>query len=216
VIPDLLRLVEEEPQLNWSVGEALERIGAFAVPHLLPHLQQNKEQVQECVLRGLKGAGETALPALPGLLVVLSSGDQSRRALAAEVVARIGPAASAARNDLLRLLRDKSAGVREAAVAALGAIGPAAGDLSAVSVLLSDDSPRVRESVLRAVPRLDTGKDAINLLTRGLKDRQLPVRQAAVEGLIALGEAARAALEGLRNDKDEEIRSLVLKALGED
>jgi uncharacterized protein (TIGR02996 family) len=81
-IPDLLRLVEEEPGVAWLVGEVLERIGPVVVPLLLPRLGHDTEEVQRCILRGLKGAGEAALPALPGLLDVLKSASPACRQLA--------------------------------------------------------------------------------------------------------------------------------------
>jgi HEAT repeat protein len=132
------------------------------------------------------------------------------------VVGRIGPAATAARNELLRLLRDQSADVRKVAVEALAALGPAPGVLSTVSTLLSDDSIQLRASVLQAVGRLGTGQEAVALLAPALQDAVPFIRHAAVEGLIALGQPGRATLEGALDDEDEDIRELAAKALGGD
>ena len=67
-------------------------------------------------------------PAVPALIQSLRSNDPGERVRAAEVLARIGPAAKNAVPFLVQSLRDPDEDVRRLAARALGQIGPAAAD----------------------------------------------------------------------------------------
>jgi hypothetical protein len=87
-----------------------------------------------------KSLGRIGAPAVPYLIQGLQSPDVQQRRKAAEVLARIGPAAAAATEPLSRALSDPDEEVRRNAAIALGQIGPdAAGAVPRLMDLLMRD-----------------------------------------------------------------------------
>jgi len=86
----------------------------------------------------------------------LGSADAAVRKKAARELGRIGAADPAAVPALIRALKDKDAGVREAAVLALLAIGPPAAEAgpALTEVRDRDPVPKVRQEAGKAVERV--------------------------------------------------------------
>jgi HEAT repeat protein len=87
-------------------------------------LAMSREQtMKETTLNALARIGR---PAVPALIEALQDHDPALRQVAARVIARIGPDAAEATDNLIVLLDDSDEAVRKSAVRALGQIGPPA------------------------------------------------------------------------------------------
>jgi HEAT repeat protein len=95
-----------------------------AVPALILAGKTRDLDLRLDVMNGLGNLGLEAAPAVPFLADALADRDESARMVAALTLAKIGPAAHAAREALLATRDDESSMVRDAVGAALEAIGP--------------------------------------------------------------------------------------------
>ncbi|MEM8677858.1 MAG: HEAT repeat domain-containing protein [Planctomycetota bacterium] len=106
-----------------------------SVGMIRPYTDWDMEQTVRDSLRRI-GA-----PAVPRLRMLLQSDDPAQREQAAELIARIGPEASAAVPDLIAALEDSSPKVRKTAARALGQIGPeAAPAVEALFRIIQEDN----------------------------------------------------------------------------
>ena len=107
-----------------SASAALGDIGAPAVDALIPVLRSGDPEAESGALSSLQIMGEAARPALPAVLDYVSREAAPDRATAFRVLGQLG--GSDAVQALTRGLDDSSEFARDAAIAALGHIGPAA------------------------------------------------------------------------------------------
>ncbi|MDX6769423.1 MAG: HEAT repeat domain-containing protein [Elusimicrobiota bacterium] len=102
------------------------------------------------------GTGRVRTDPVPGLLADLSAPEPRRRALAADELGGLGPAAAAAAGPLRAALSDPDARVRASAARALGVLGVRDPELRrSLEGLLLDASAEVRLSTKAALARLD-------------------------------------------------------------
>jgi hypothetical protein len=130
----------------------------------------------------------------------------SRREAAASLE-KFGPAAVPA---LVKLLKDKDIGVREAAARGLGHIGPEANSaVPALVELLKHKNTWLRRDAIDALEKIGPGAVPVFVeLFRG------PQRFGAANSLAKIGPAAVPALTDLLKDKDGNLRALAAKTLG--
>jgi HEAT repeat protein len=145
--------------------------------------------------------------------VATAAGDDNRevRIAAANGLSTLRAGADAVR----RLVADSDPLVRAAALAALGAVGFGAGDLSDVQRALAEPAWQVREGAARALAGA-APTVAVPTLSRALADQHLDVRKAAVLTLTrwaASEQAARDALGLALEDGDADVRAYARHAL---
>ena len=92
-----------------------------------------------------RSLGKIGSSAVPELTKDLNSTDPEVRQRAADVLARIGPAAKQAVPDLVAALEDDDEAVRKSAALALGQIGPAAADAVPALMRVMKEPGRVPE-----------------------------------------------------------------------
>lgn len=183
---------------------------------LVGRLSDQDMDVRGSASEALVRRGEKAVPAL---VRELDSLDPIARALAANVLKQIGPAAREARPVLLRVAKtDPDDSVREQAARAFGELSR--DDSAAIDELVrmleaGDASERL--AAARAVPFVGDGAArAVPGLTRALGDTDTMLREEAAEALGAIGAPSKPAvpaLLGLLNDPDQRVRSEVEEAL---
>jgi HEAT repeat protein len=203
--------------------EAVDKLDAYRNSevrlHLLAALSDPdlEVRVRASLALGRRHLSE-ATPKLVGLL-----GDPEPR-LRAAVSAALGQLAGDAdppwpertTRALERALGDAEHEVREAAVAALGALPLPLGRSAAVAITgrLDDDHPAVRQKAAVVLARLGESRAVIPLVGR-LSDGSREVRVAALEALGELGDAKAApAMIRLLNDNAEEVRAQAIQSLG--
>lgn len=186
--------------------EAIVRLRA-GIPMLidaLGHAQWFVVRNAACLLGDMRVAGADV--ALAGLL---DHADARVREAAAGALTRLDTPQS--RAAILRMLRDRSAAVRQH-----GALGFAAGTQARVAAPLAaalevEDDEDVRLSILAALGRLAT-PDAVQKLVRAAlpslgRPRSGAYRVAALEALVAASfESAAPVLRGLADDGDPAVR----------
>ncbi|WP_395306801.1 fumarate reductase/succinate dehydrogenase flavoprotein subunit [Mycobacterium sp. AMU20-3851] len=155
--------------------------------------------------------------------VAAAAEDESRevRIAVANALATLGGRSSAARGmdvggeSVRTLLTDRDPLVRAAALAALGVLGAAADDLSAIEQALGEPAWQVRVGAAKALSGAPAAA-AVPTLSRALADTHLDVRKAAVLSLTrwaASEAAARDALGLALKDADADVRAYARRAL---
>jgi HEAT repeat protein len=145
--------------------------------------------------------------------VAAAAGDESRevRIAVANALGTLCAGATTVRT----LLADRDPLVRAAALAALGALGDADGDVTAIERALAEPAWQVRVGAARALSGASAAV-AVPTLARALADAHLDVRKAAVLSLTRWAEseaAARDALGLALKDADADVRAYARRAL---
>ncbi len=166
----------EKDRLN--AAYRLGRIGADAVPALKQLLHSTSATIREYAGYALSLAGA---PAVPMLIDALQTTDDSVRASAAFTLADMGKAAQEAIPALMHAAQEPSESVRRHATEGLGLIGQ----------LVSED--------------MDLS-ETVQVLTTGLSDAYLPVRDNAARALAKLGAIAEPAIPALVAQLEDEDR----------
>lgn len=163
------------------------RLLAFHAPEVIaePLLKAGASGSLALRAAAVRTLGDTAVgEGIRPLLVALSSEEAERRQVAAEAVARAGRRAV---GGLLDALGDPDQSVRLGAIEGLAMIAPE-GSARAVSGLLSDPVPEVRAIAARALGRLTSDPDYLDVLLRLLED---PVREVQEAAAVALASTER-------------------------
>lgn len=145
--------------------------------------------------------------------VATASADESRevRIAVANALATLRGGADTVRG----LLGDRDPLVRAAALAALGALGAAEDDLTAIEQALGEPAWQVRVGAAKALSGAPVSA-AVAALSRALVDAHLDVRKAAVLSLTRWADseaAARDALGLALKDADADVRAYARRAL---
>jgi HEAT repeat protein len=144
------------------------------------------------------------------LIEKLHSVHASERRWAAEVIT--GLRDFSAVPPLLAMLEDESPDARAAAAKALGALGRER-DAGRIGALLENDSVWfVRTQAARALGRIASSQ-SIGLLCAGLRDESWWVRRRCLESLVAIGDQATPALNGVSSWDDRFARESSVEAL---
>jgi HEAT repeat protein len=221
-VPALVAALDDDaPLVQLMAADALGRVGPdarAAVPRLVAGLKPDRqaEPVPRILMtRGAKealvGIGEPAVGAVTELLAGDSAGEQ---AAGAEILARIGPAAKAARPTLEGLFKDsKGPLVRIWAAAASVRVGA---DPKAPLDFLKRTLSERGEIGMEAGAALGTvGPSALPILMDALTGKDANAVGAADTGLRRLGPAAVEPLTKLLQSKDRRLRRVAASVLGD-
>jgi HEAT repeat protein len=133
---------------------------------------------------------------LPALVEALHSPEAALRLRAARDLARLGPLAWEALEELVQATRDVDGRVREAAAAAIGGMGTLA--LRELALLLRHEDKYVRRQAVWALGRLGRGAQAaLAALCAALQDSDPRTASGAAQALGNMGEAAAEAVPAL-------------------
>lgn len=167
-------LADPDPAVRTTALGALERLGALTAGDLHVALADPAVTVRR---RACEAAAHHPGDGPPSLLAALADDDATLAEVAAWASGERQPPETGAVAALTALVSDHDdALVREAAVAALGAIGDEAG-LPAILAALEDKATVRRRAVIALAPF--EGDDVDAALARGREDRDWQVRQAA-------------------------------------
>jgi HEAT repeat protein len=167
-------LTDAEPTVRATALGALERMGALTSRDLTVSLADPSSAVRR---RACEAAARWPGDAPPSLLPCLADEDPSVAEVAAWASGERAPAETGAVAALATVATEHAdALVREAAVAALGAIGDEAA-LPAILTALEDKATVRRRAIIALAPFEGDAVDAA--LERGRADRDWQVRQAA-------------------------------------
>jgi HEAT repeat protein len=167
-------LVDPEPSVRATAVGALERLGVLTPEDLAAALDDPSPAVRR---RACEAVALLPGDAPPSLLPALADDDPTVAEVAAWASGERQPAEPGAVTALVTLVIDHpDALVREAAVAALGAVGDEAG-LPAILQALDDKATVRRRAVIALAPFEGDAVDAA--LAKAREDRDWQVRQAA-------------------------------------
>jgi HEAT repeat protein len=192
---------------------------ASAVPALIDSLGHENFNLVWHACNALEKMGETAAPAVPRLLTLMKEGNTSVRRHAAAALGGIGPVGGQkSLQSLVDALNDQSAPVRDAAVIALGQLGPfAEGALPHISAALDEKIFTTPVTAARSFWQISGDPSqslAIYLALLHEPDYTLESCRALGE----LGAAAAPAVEALAEtvqSEDHDVRLAAIIALGQ-
>ena len=179
---------------NFSAAEALGAIGESALPATITALKDENPRIREAAAVALVQCHCDRNTAVPALQTALKDKVGKVRSGAARAVANIGPAAAAARIELVAAMQEHQIELSEAAVA-LGRLGPKARD-SAPALLQAmqrEDSTKSLPEIAAALWQLDheIARASALLLAEGLiHEEGRPYRVAALKELKELASPA--------------------------
>jgi HEAT repeat protein len=114
----------------------------------------------------------------------LQSPDVAERYAAVEALTDLGPLAAPALPQLVEAMRSTDVELRWRAARALGAIGPVEAAKGALLTATADEQPLVRGQAIYALGRWGASDEAARaIFARGLADKDVVVRRAAVQAL---------------------------------
>ncbi len=236
-IPLLVRLLEErQPSTTQDDPEAITPLwalkglalfGAVAAP-AAPAVRavaldsSASESVRLAAIDGLSRIGPAAPTVIPTLLEILSHAQHdvamqhTLRRAAIEALGMQRAAAASATPALTQILDDTDPVLRREAAAALGMIGPAAGQSESGlwERFLSDEDPTVEDAAGKSLVQL--GPQTLPTFLRVLDEGDTRLRARALSHLAGFGPAGRSALPTLltlQADPDPTVRMAVAEAL---
>jgi HEAT repeat protein len=216
-LADLVATPGLNRQLLMGATQTLGRLGAPAVPALVPLLRHADAAVRNVACQALTTAGPVAKDAVPALTDLLKDNDLNVRRMAVSALSRVGPAARSAAPALVELARDKKdLSLRLMSLSALRQVhADARLVLPLAREAIKDDNAGVKSQGLELLLQADPkNKDVLPLVLEML---QAPAtRQSAVGLLGRLGPAAREAvpdLVDLLKGGDQNLRMQALHAL---
>ena len=210
-----------------SAAQALGHLGpeaALARPDLEEALRDEEVQVRlyaAQVLWSLERTRSTADKVVPVVAKILKAKNPAFRADAAETLAKIGPYAAAALDNLIEALRDQvnEPDLRARCAFALGSLGvDAAPAVRALAESVKTGGGYLGEQAAYALRRIGPrAVGAVPELIDALKDPNVRMRGLAALALAEIGDGARASLPALSSaltaNKDPNIRVLIAQAL---
>ncbi|MBS0265495.1 MAG: HEAT repeat domain-containing protein [Planctomycetes bacterium] len=228
--PTLLKILSDEKHaLRPGAAWALANIGAKeAIPYLNKALETDDgsrlHYVAPIALMLLEPENEEYVRlSVPNLTNALTDGSPAIRREAAMTLARIGPKAAPAVDELAGVLNDRDPALRNAALLALAAIGPdATGAISKIVPLLEDSMYPVRYAAIFALGKIGrTARGALPVLEKNLQDPDSFLQTASAWALLQIDsnaeKRASQVLKPLVNGlsvPDPRVRIQVVKALG--
>jgi HEAT repeat protein len=205
--PWLAAALKDRPPVRAAAVEALRAIGPDAIPELLEACDARNPEGPRLAAVALVRSMPQSKDAVPKLIEQLrSDAGSSRRVLAIDGLAAIGPAGGQRALDALaEALGDRVPTVAAAAVRALPAIDPTldATALTQCEVLLSGGNVEGQVAAARWLGMLDQQRTpslrrlAGTSLASAMKDRARPVRLAAAAALTQLRPPAEAVIPTL-------------------
>ncbi|NQT32830.1 MAG: HEAT repeat domain-containing protein [Candidatus Omnitrophica bacterium] len=191
------------------------------VEALIEALKILDQDVRVNAVWSLESLGQLAAPALPVLINVLNDENAEVRNFAVYAIGNIGGDPSQIIPVLTNALQDKSKDVRAAAAVSLGRFGPSAkGAVPGLIIALEDPDWVVRRNAAISLGMIGPdAKDAVRPLIEHFKDRDYDEVDSSIPyySAVSLGQIGPAAIPALLksfNDKDVNVRRMVVIALG--
>ena len=215
-VPKLVPLLKDgNPAVRERAVHALGRIGSGAV-EALPAMVEAARSAPDSPAYG-EALAELGPKALPLLLDILKKGKPEEGKWVLNVLHHFGPPAVPV---LVEALKSNDAGMRVAAVGALGDMGR---DGAAASTQLfaftKDSDPAVQAASFRALVAVHADANRLKpMLEAALKSPTPQVRKAAAAGLASLGDTSVLGVDGLVDLLDDESpagRLAAVQALGQ-
>jgi HEAT repeat protein len=195
--PLIDRLSDPNVRLQRQAIESLVKIGAPAIPALVPAIKSDNLTLRLNVVSILSDLGAEAESAVPVLIQALQDNDEQVRLYATLALGNIGIGARAAETELIRSLQDRSSYVRIYASYALRQIGvDIKVTIPALVKALSDSDPQVQANAANALGAM--GVDGL----------------VAIPELIKLAEVAVPELNNLLNVPEKYVEFAAVRALG--
>ncbi len=214
-LSDLLNLLDREGIDQALISQSLAGLGEQVVPDLLAAI--DKRPANEAQLaQALALIGE---PAVELLMNGMASDVELIRIAATRALGGVRPRSRTLLETLERATQDKSAAVREIAVAALIDAAKEA-DFAKETVLKAteDESSLVRAAAYLSLSKFKFNEDQMRLaLERGLQDEAAEVRSSTLQVLMALPKLLKSRLEQLVelvSDEDSQVRMMAVQTLG--
>lgn len=177
----------------------LGQIGAPSVTPLLAALETRRHPHVWSVLASLGNVGPDAVPAVPAILVELSSSEDAEvRAVAANALEEIGADRKGVREALRKATADPDARVRIEAALAVVKLDPL-DETGTAAIRAAFADVEVRDNAVRGLARLAprVGERFVNELAITLVDTDVMIRYGSARALEGLGAAAAPATEAL-------------------
>lgn len=152
----IAQLEDADGNVRWSALQALQELGASAVPELMASLNHRNPAVRKSVIVALGQIGGEARSAMPAMLVALHDVNADVRGAAADCLGRLGVVNRSMLQTLVRTLSDPNAEVRRYAATTLGRVGPQArAAITALQIAsISDIAIKVRSAAQAALQRI--------------------------------------------------------------
>jgi HEAT repeat protein len=205
---ELHSIKEYEPILE-SVVNTLGKIGVSAVEPLCSAMAQDKSKYRYDGQHVVKALVKIGVPAVKPLCIALKDSNRHVRETAVFALGSIGDARAV--EALCNSLDDEF--IAPYAIAALGKIGaPALESLS--SLFKESDDAVVRANIISHLDMMIENEQAFKLICLGLKDRDLMVRERAINALEKIGneQAVEPLISALR-DSSSYVRHFAAKYL---
>jgi HEAT repeat protein len=204
----------KDTDANVRVGlvQVLSRTGEKGVLLLGDMLKDPNEQVRWQAAAALQNAGKRAAKVLPALTEAVNDKNANVRWQAAFALAQLGEEGSKA---LFKAYSDsKEPDVRIQIIQAQFNSPARNHTLPLLRQALKDRDSGVRRFAVQMVPSLGATKEAIEVLTEAMKEKELDVRVAAAYSLQNLGPKSLPILEQeLGSAKEAELRQAILNGL---
>jgi HEAT repeat protein len=221
-VPALIAALDDDsPLVRIMAADALGRVGPeakAAVPRLVAGLKPDRQIEPAARILTARGAKEALIgigePAVGAATELLAGDSAAEQAAGAEILARIGPAAKAARPTLEGLFKDsKGPMVRIWAAAALVRVG--ADSKAPLDFLKRTLSERGEIGMEAAAALGAIGQPALPILMDALTGKDANAVGAADTGLRRLGPAAVEPLTKLLQSNDRKLRRVAASVLGD-
>jgi HEAT repeat protein len=187
------------------------QVGGRPISAWVKDIEGGKADALVPALNALMRAGPEARPAVPALVKLIEADASFVQVIAVLTLAKVGPDAVPA---LRKAMDGKSMRGRELAARALGLIGDPAATPNLITAL-SDGEAAVRRAAIVSLRQLNA-RSSVGALKKALTDKDAEARVEAAAALWQIGGDA-AGLEALRaacKEKDEDLLTKALTALG--
>jgi len=219
----LIEAIEDKQgSVTVSAANALADIGSPAVPALLKLLDDS--DYRPLAISVLGEMGQQAADAVPQLVQLLNSEDETLQREVYIALASIGPAAEAASDSLKEIVSGEgSAQQRAGAAWVLGRIGDESAVSTILKVLRSTDDEVLQRACAWAVVTLepdnpDYARAAVPVLAAALKSDQELVRSECLNALGSVGAPAQSVLDQIvdvaQSDSSAAVRAAALHTMG--
>jgi len=205
LVPLFTNAVKGSSALRIKAFEALNRIGAKAVPSLIPLLKSDLVLVRREAAVLIEKYAKESPQIVPQLIPSLTDNDVYVRKAVTAALSNIGPDALLALPDLIKMLSSNDMVVRSSAANVIENLGPPAKDaVPALAVLMQDKMLTCRGAAGRALAKIgDPGRDELLAMLNAPRDE---VRSAASLALATCGDSAMKGLaDALKSDKTETV-----------
>ena len=230
--PTLVTLLSDQQDSVCSYSQrALEKIGAGAVPALVPALTHHNVVIRKAAARILGHYGAGAKEAVPALAKALDDSDEFVLTGASSSLARIG---TDGMRPLLAAVSHKNPVVRKAVAGVLGGHLEAAGMGPALASALADSDVEVRRAAAASLAQhagrgldafvkwtpeqIKAHEDLLPTILKAADDADANVRSSVAQALVLAGQKKESTVPALAKllltDRESFVRQSAAKTLG--